>query len=54
MYDVLLNLVFGSNVPELTDKQILALTWGSVGLTVLAFTMISISLYKLMLYIAKF
>ena len=53
MYDVLLNLVFGDNVPELTNAQITALTCGFVALTVLAFTMLSLSLYKLMIYIAR-
>lgn len=53
MYDVLLDLVYGSDVPELTSNQALAFVWGSIALTVFAFVMISLAFYKLMLYIAR-
>lgn len=54
MYDVLANLLFGQNIPELTNGQINIITTGAVVLVVFAFCMISLSFYKLMLYIAKF
>lgn len=54
MYDVLLNILYHSTDVTLTDKQIEIITWGSTALTVFAFVMLSISLYKLMLYVAKF
>lgn len=55
MFDVLMNLVFNTtSTADLTDKQILAITWGSTAITVFAFVMISLVFYKLMLYIVKF
>ena len=50
-----MNIMFNTtSVSSLTDKQILIVTWCSGALSVFAFAMLSITFYKLMLYIFKF
>ena len=54
MYDVLLDLLYRGADVELTASQTLSITIGAIVLVLLAFTFISIALYRLMLYIIKF
>lgn len=54
MYKALMNIVFGSATVTITEAQEKIITWGSVILAILAFVMITVFFYKLMMFIIRF
>ena len=54
MLDVVLNLLFGDNVPTLTANENCLVLATACILIILCFSYISVSLFKLFKYIVKF